>query len=245
MSNKRKQFQIAQPELSKAENDAFGDVLAKFRGTGKLASQTASFPDSQLSSKPESQIAEPESQLSALASQTASFPASQQARQPESQIVNESAYPSRKSRQQVNLRLPKAKVERYRIWCFVNKVDMQAAVESAMDWLTSKPASHMLIDDNFDDRDDELSSIRRAYEKWTGNKTTPKDREAMQEVAHLPIEQIELGVMLGFARTSQGKINSFRYFLNTIHEVAASGVKDVDGGYGQHLTRVLRMKRVD
>jgi hypothetical protein len=48
-------------------------------------------------------------------------------------VDEEERYPSRIERERLQLRLPRHKLERYWTWCEINRVDMQDAVEEAMD----------------------------------------------------------------------------------------------------------------
>ncbi|MCA1607674.1 MAG: hypothetical protein LC775_19905, partial [Acidobacteria bacterium] len=42
---------------------------------------------------------------------------------PVDQSTSEQQYPSRRNKLKIGIRLPAHKVERYRLWCFINKVD--------------------------------------------------------------------------------------------------------------------------
>lgn len=168
-------------------------------------------------------------QLTSVANQSTNNDslANQSTSQPVNQSPNELVYPSRKHKLLMGVRLPSQKVERYKIWCFLNKTNMQDAVEQAMDWLTSQPVNQ-LTTYQFDDSDDtlindETSSVIDFYAKWTHNKVTEKDKQASQEVSHLAPEVIKAGILLSVQR-AKGKINSFRYCLGAIEEAAESGM---------------------
>src|SRR5689334_19754832 len=45
---------------------------------------------------------------------------------------DESRYPSRRNRTKVTARLPAQKVEKYKLWCHLNKVDLQDAIERGL-----------------------------------------------------------------------------------------------------------------
>jgi exonuclease VII large subunit len=138
----------------------------------------------------------------------------------------EKCYPSRRNRTQITVRLPSQKVEKYKLWCFVNKVDLQEAIERGLDFVTGQPDSQTATY-QFDDTDDALiddesSSILDFYAKWTRNKPTKKDKEAVAEIAHLSAHVIKCGVLLSLQR-AKGRINSFRYCIGAIEETAESG----------------------
>ena len=67
-------------------------------------------------------------------------------------VKDESHFKSRKDRRLKGIRISAEKLEKYELWCMINKVDFQDAVEKALDWLTSgQPVNHVLIDDLDDD----------------------------------------------------------------------------------------------
>lgn len=68
---------------------------------------------------------------------------------------HEDLYPSRRNRRRVTLRLQAQSLARYKVWCFVNKVSLQDAVERAMDLLTGAvDARASTINDLIDYDDD-------------------------------------------------------------------------------------------
>ncbi len=72
---------------------------------------------------------------------------------PERPVKDESHFKSRRERKLKGIRISAEKLHKYELWCFINKIDFQDAVEKALDWLTSgQPVNHVLIDD-FDDDD--------------------------------------------------------------------------------------------
>jgi type II secretory pathway component PulM len=102
---------------------------------------------------------------------------------------DETLFRSRKDRRLKGIRISAEKLEKYELWCMINKVSFQDAVEKALDWLTSgQPVNHVLIDDQDDD----------------------EEKDVCKSISSSAIEQ----------KTT--KINSFRYFLNSIREVARS-----------------------
>jgi hypothetical protein len=179
------------------------------------------------------------SNFAKLDSQTASL---------DSQKQSEQSYPSRISRKLVSVRLPTQKLEKYKLWCFINKVDMQDAVEEALDWLTGQPDSQTatindLIDSNDDRRDEDIASSRSTlnsgqldsqtaspvdddakegvlnfYSRTTGNRIKENDRQALKEVAHLEPYIIKAGIITSILR-AKNRINSFRYCLGAIQEI--------------------------
>jgi hypothetical protein len=137
----------------------------------------------------------------------------------DAQTPNENFYPSRKLRKRKTLRLPAYKVEKYELWCFVNKIDFQDAVEHAMDYLIGRPDAHILIDDFEDDK--ETDEIIIFYQKWTGNKIKPKDRQAREEVKKFSNDICKIGILTAILR-AKSKINSLQYCLPVIEEIGES-----------------------
>lgn len=202
-----------------------------FAAVEKLVSPASRIP------KVASQLDQPESwEAGKLASQTPSLT-----------TLTESRYPSRKLRRQKNLRLPVQKLEAYEMWCFVHKIDFQDAVERAMDWLTSQPASRMMINESDEGDDIESSSIARFYENWTGNKWNAKDREALKELADIEPGVIQCGIMISVIRRAMAadgqKINSFRYCFGAIRETAAAGIGD-PATYMKSLRRYAEKEKI-
>jgi hypothetical protein len=148
---------------------------------------------------------------------------SQLANQLDSQLVSQSTnkriYKSRRERRQKGLRLPVQKLEKWELWCFINKVEFQDAIETAMDWLTSQPANHVLIDDF--DEDKENDEIIIFYRKWTGNNIKPKDRTAREEVKMFSDDICKIGILMAILR-AKSKINSFQYCVPVIEEIAST-----------------------
>jgi hypothetical protein len=135
------------------------------------------------------------------------------------QTSSEKSYPSRKHKKRKTIRLPFQKVEKYELWCFMNKLDFQDAVEKAMDYLTGRPDAHVLIDDI--DEDKETDEIIIFYRKWTGNKIKPKDRNARDDVKRFSEDICKIGILTAILR-AKTKINSFKYCVPVIEEIAAS-----------------------
>jgi hypothetical protein len=172
---------------------------------------------------------------------------SQLANQSDSQLANQSTsgkiYRSRKERRQKGLRLPVQKLEKWELWCFLNKVEFQDAIEIAMDWLTSQPANHILIDDF--DVDKEIDEIIIFYRKWTGNNIRPKDRAAREEVKRFSDDICKIGILTAISR-AKNRINSFAYCVPVIEDVAEeANAIESKGDYLKHLERfILSARRV-
>jgi hypothetical protein len=96
-----------------------------------------------------------------------------------------------------------------------------------------------LIDDQDDDEEDEEKDIGKSisssvieqigpfYCQWTRNAISDEDHRAMAEIAQIDLNAIKLGILIAIRRKAStrkktAKINSFRYFLNSIREVARS-----------------------
>ncbi len=170
---------------------------------------------------------------------------SQLANQSDSQLANQSdsekIYKSRKQRRQKGLRLPVQKLEKWELWCFINKVEFQDAVETAMDWLTSQPANHVLIDAS--DEDKENDEIIIFYRKWTGNNIRPKDRAAREEVKRFSDDICKIGILTAISR-AKTKINSFAYCVPVIEDIAEeAGAIDSKDEYLKHLERFISSSR--
>jgi hypothetical protein len=165
------------------------------------------------------------------------------------QLTSERIFRSRRERKLKGLRLPKQKLEKWELWCFINKYDFQDAVEMAMDWLTSQPAAtlngqldnHILIDDF--DEDKESDEIIIFYRKWTGNNIRPKDRKAREEVKRFSDDICKIGILTAISRTKT-KINSFAYCVPVIEDIAEeAGAIDSKGEYLKHLERFILSAR--
>jgi len=65
--------------------------------------------------------------------------------------------------------------------------------------------------------DDDLSRVRAAYEKATGNRWNKSDSEAYHQhgIAKIPIEKT-ISVLEAVARRTPTRINSFKYFVREI-----------------------------
>jgi hypothetical protein len=158
----------------------------------------------------------------------------------------ESTYQSRKARKQKGVRLPVQKLNKWELWCKINKIDFQDAIEIAMDWITSEKNTgyldnHILIDDIDDKVDDEILEF---YKNWTGNKISSKDRIARNSVIRLSDSICKIGILVAIDR-SKTKINSFAYCVQVIEqmneELRAQNVKPE--GYLEYLEFSLTSKR--
>lgn len=148
----------------------------------------------------------------------------------------ENKYPSRVQRRKKGIRLPISKLEKYETFCFVHKLDFQDAVEMAMDWLvaqgTGRPDGHVLIDRLDETKDDEVLIY---YAKMTGNKIKDADRKAREDLRHFSVETIKCGIITSVYR-AKAKINSFRYCVGAIEEIAEAGIGDATA-YLKYLER--------
>lgn len=148
-------------------------------------------------------------------------------------------YKSRTERTKIGVRLPAHKVEKYKLWCFVNKVSLQDAIEKGMDWVTGRPDDQTTTINDLDDLDDiKTDDALIFYRRWTKNQLTDKDREAYEEVRHLAPHVIKSGILVSVVR-SKSKIRSFRYCLGAILETAESNPSE---SYFEYLLEQLRHK---
>jgi hypothetical protein len=161
------------------------------------------------------------------------------------QLTKERIFRSRRERKLKGLRLPKQKLEKWELWCFINKYDFQDAVEMAMDWLTSQPIAsltgqldnHVLIDANDDNK--ETDEIIIFYQKWTGNNIRPKDRKAREEVRRFSDDICKIGILTAISR-AKNKINSFAYCVPVIEDIAEeAGAIESKGEYLKHLEKFI------
>jgi hypothetical protein len=157
------------------------------------------------------------------------------------QTSNEKSYSSRKHRKRKTIRLPFQKVEKYELWCFMNKIDFQDAVEKSMDYFIGRPDAHILIDDF--DEDKETDEIIVFYRKWTGNNIRPKDRAAREEVKRFSDDVCKIGILTAISR-AKTKINSFAYCVPVIEDIAEeAGAIDSKGEYLKHLEKFILSAR--
>jgi hypothetical protein len=165
------------------------------------------------------------------------------------QLDTEKKFRSRRQRKLKGLRLPRQKLEKWELWCFVNKFDFQDAVEMAMDWLTSQPITsltgqldnHVLIDAY--DEDKETDEIIIFYRKWTGNNIKSKDRKAREEVRRFSDDICKIGILTAISR-AKTKINSFAYCVPVIEDIAEdSSAIDSKGEYLKHLEKFILSAR--
>jgi hypothetical protein len=163
----------------------------------------------------------------------------------DNQLTSEKKFRSRRERKLKGLRLPKQKLEKWELWCFVNKFDFQEAVEIAMDWLTGQPVAsltgqldnHVLIDDIDDNK--ETDEIIIFYQKWTGNNIRPKDRKAREEVKRFSDDVCKIGILTAISR-AKTKINSFAYCVPVIEDIAEdAAVIDGKEEYLKHLEKFI------
>ncbi len=162
---------------------------------------------------------------------------------------SEPFYRSRRERKLKGVRLPVNKIEKYELWCLLNKADFQEAVEFALDWLTSQPVNQLtgqpvnqlttLINNDLNNEsvinDAKAERVFNKYKELTGRQATKKDMQAYGEVAHLEYAVIEHGLHTAIQRavSAGSRVNSFRYTLNCIREAASQssaqqGVPEAD-----------------
>jgi hypothetical protein len=165
------------------------------------------------------------------------------------QLTTEKKFRSRRDRKLKGLRLPRQKLEKWELWCFVNKFDFQEAVELAMDWLTGQPVAslsgqldnHVLIDDSVDNK--EIDEIIIFYQKWTGNNIKSKDRKAREGVRRFSDDICKIGILTAISR-AKNKINSFAYCVPVIEDIAEeSSAIESKGDYLKHLERFILSTR--
>jgi hypothetical protein len=178
-----------------------------------------------------------DAQTSTLGAQSPKVIDAQTPKDVDAQTSSEKLYPSRKHKKRKTIRLPSQKVEKYELWCFMNKIDFQDAVEKAMDYFIGRPDAHVLIDDF--DEDKETDEIIIFYRKWTGNKIKPKDRAAREEVKKFSDDICKIGILTAISR-AKNKINSFGYCVPVIEDIAEeASVIESKGDYLKHLERFI------
>jgi hypothetical protein len=189
--------------------------------------------------RPDAQTAD--AQTPTLGAQTPKDVDAQTPKDVDAQTPSEKFYPSRKHKKRKTIRLPSQKVERYELWCFMNKIDFQDAVEGAMDYFIGRPDAHILIDDF--DEDKEIDEIIIFYRKWTGNNIKPKDRKAREEVRRFSDDVCKIGILTAISR-AKTKINSFAYCVPVIEDIAEeSNAIESKGDYLKHLERFILSTR--
>jgi hypothetical protein len=178
-----------------------------------------------------------DAQTSRLDAQTPEVVDAQTPEVVDAQTSSEKFYPSRKHKKRKTIRLPSQKVEKYELWCFMNKIDFQDAVEKAMDYFIGRPDVHVLIDDLDDNK--ETDEIIIFYRKWTGNNIKPKDRKAREEVKRFSDDICKIGILTAISR-AKNKINSFAYCVPVIEDIAEdSSAIDSKGEYLKHLEKFI------
>jgi hypothetical protein len=182
-----------------------------------------------------------DAQTSTLDAQTPKDIDAQTPKDIDAQTSSEKLYSSRKYRKRKTIRLPFQKVEKYELWCFMNKIDFQDAVEKSMDYFIGRPDAHILIDDF--DEDKENDEIIIFYRKWTGNNIRPKDRGAREEVRRFSDDVCKIGILTAISR-AKTKINSFAYCVPVIEDIAEeAGAIDSKGEYLKHLEKFILSAR--
>ncbi|MDX6693455.1 MAG: hypothetical protein QOF02_1058 [Blastocatellia bacterium] len=146
----------------------------------------------------------------------------------------EQYYPSRKQRKLKGTRLPVNKIEKYELWCLLNKVDYQDAVEFALDWLTSQPVNQLTgqpanqlttlinnINNELVINDEKANRVFAKYTELTGKPVTQKDQDAYSEISHLDYSIIVSGLETAIRRAGAAgsRVNSFRYANNCILDI--------------------------
>ncbi|MGB8507200.1 MAG: hypothetical protein WCD76_02245, partial [Pyrinomonadaceae bacterium] len=145
-------------------------------------------------------------------------------------------YRSRRERRMKGIRLLSSSLDKYELWCLLNKVDFQDAVDFALNWLTSQPVNQLtgqpvnqlttLINNDLNNElvinDEKAKRVFAKYTELTGKPLTQKDRNAYREVAQFDYEIILAGLETAIRRAGAAgsKINSFRYAINPIIEAS-------------------------
>ena len=164
-------------------------------------------------------------------------------------------YASRYGKYKVTVRLPEDKILRIKAWCAQNRRDLQDVIEEALDiWTASRqavrpdsqPDGQTAHDHDIDDYLDKLieDDPLTVYRKLTRNSILQRDREAWQEVAGLDPTVVKFGIGTSIER-SKNRINSFRYCVPAIREVAQKYNNHVDTDYFRYLVyRLLNTNKV-
>lgn len=164
-------------------------------------------------------------------------PDAQTPRRLDVQTPTEEIYPSRKHRKRKSLRLPAQKVEKYELFCFMNKIDFQDLVEKALDNFIGRPDAHILINDL--DEEKETDEVLIFYRNWTRNKIKPKDRITREDVRKYSPEICKIGILTALQRATN-RVNSFLYCATVIEDIAEQVEPIQDkGGYLQALEKFV------
>ena len=202
------------------------EKAAAYKKLFAVRREMAQADDSMLASEHASENPRASEVASNLASEQSSLLASEQS-SPVADV-------KRVRRVQWNTRISKQLAEKVEIWCFVNKVSKQDATERALaSMLASEHATKLAridIDSNDGSTEDDMLIF---YRRWTGNRVTDRDREALKEVEQYHPNIIKAGILITITR-AKNRINSFRYCVGAIEEAAASPVKP-DGDYIKYL----------
>ncbi len=230
--------QPAEPAEASTPNVSMSDLRRVAQEKAARAEQPPTPSPDLLTSQPVNQ--QPVDQLTTLVNQSTTIQPSiplvnQLTSQPVTHQV-ERSYRSRRERRLKGIRLPVSSLEKYELWCVLNKVDFQEAVDFAMNWLTSQPVNQLtgqpanqlttLINNDLNNElvinDEKAKSVFAKYSELTGKPVVQKDMDAYREVAHLDYAVIVSGLETAIrrAQAAGSKVNSFRYANNCILEIA-------------------------
>lgn len=162
-------------------------------------------------------------------------------------LTEEAFYPSRTNRRLKGIRLPAHKLAQWEMWCLLNDVSFQDAVERAMDELVQKPVNWLTTYRHDDHEDKKKDDVIICFEKLTGTKWKwERDDPARKEVAHYPHSLLKCGIAMSVYRLipSKGKVGSFRYCLGAIHEAASANVGDPEKYLEYVLSSLARARPV-
>ena len=170
----------------------------------------------------------------------------------------ESRYTSRVARSRKHLRLPTQKLERWEVWCTVQRKDFQQLVEEALDfYFYNLDAQAPSIRSDDLDRSMTLSSSRSSigrpgacgaaddaekhllnfYCEATGNRLKSADKAVYRErLASLAPYIVKIGIITSVIR-SKTRINSLNYCVGAIEEIAEVGTPE------NHLALMIRSVR--
>jgi hypothetical protein len=152
----------------------------------------------------------------------------------EASTGTEAAYPSRRYKARLTLRLPEPLITNLDTYCHEERLSRQDAIETAIreflraNWTPGRPETGRPETGRLDvqasrkahDHDDDEKMI--IYQQLTGNRISERDRIAVREVANFSLDDIREGVRLSVER-APSPVKSFRYCIGAIREVAERG----------------------
>jgi hypothetical protein len=153
------------------------------------------------------------------------------------------------------LRLPTQKLEKWEVWCAVNKIDFQDLVEEGLDFYFSNldaQAPSIRSDDldrsmtpsssrssigrpgAYGATDDAEKHLLAFYCEATGNRLKSADKAVYRErLASLAPYIVKIGIITSVIRSKQ-QINSLNYCVGAIEEIAETGTPET------HLALMMR-----